>query len=454
MVTPRVVRYAGLTGSVLVTVGSHLGGAGFTRRPVAHLVPFFRGDRGVLLPVCWTIGLALLLAAWWTGRRLVPSVRWAVVTVSLWVLPLLASVPLGSEDAYSYACQGWVQQAGGDPYGSGAAGCPWLASVSTTWRDAPAPYGPLFLLVAGAAVRLGGGLAGALAGLRAAALTGVALIAVAVPALARRAGVDPGRALWLAVAGPLVLVHLVSGLHNDALMMGLLLAGLAVAASGGPGRLVAGGLLIGAAADVKATAAVALPFAVLAALPAGSPLRSLWRPAVPLLGGAVLASGALSLLAGHGLGWVNGLLRSGDTVEWTSPSTAVGIVVGRLAGVDAVPVTRVIGTLLLVPVLIALWWWARRHDALLGAGLALAATVLLAPVFHPWYALWPLAVLAATVRRDTRWLTVPCAVASVLCLPDGYNVALGTRIQGAVLMTAGIVVAAVAAARRRVSSPA
>jgi alpha-1,6-mannosyltransferase len=326
----------------------------------------------------------------------------------------------------------------------------------------------LFLLVAAAAVRLGGSLAGSLAGLRLAALAGVALIALSVPALARRAGVDPARALWIVLASPLVLVHLVSGVHNDALMVGLLVAGLAVVGSGRPGALFAGGLLLGAAADVKATAAVVLPFAVLAAMPPRPPRQdsasfpqdsasarqdsasfpqdsaSPWRRGAEVLGGAVLASGGLSLLSGHGLGWVNGLLGSGDTVEWTSPSTAVGIVVSRIAGVDAVPATRLIGIVLLVPALAAIWWWARRNDALLGAGLALAATVLLAPVFHPWYAIWPLAAL----HRDLRRLTVPCAVAAVLCLPDGYNIALGTRIQGAVLMTAGIAAAVVVAVRR------
>jgi alpha-1,6-mannosyltransferase len=81
----------------------------------------------------------------------------------------------------------------------------------------------------------------------------------------------------------------------------------------------------------------------------------------------------------------------------------------------------------------------RHRDPLLYTGYALAATVLLAPVFHPWYALWPLAVLAATLRTRLSWLVVPCAVAAALCLPDGYNLALAVKAQGAVVMTALIV---------------
>jgi alpha-1,6-mannosyltransferase len=103
-----------------------------------------------------------------------------------------------------------------------------------------------------------------------------------------------------------------------------------------------------------------------------------------------------------------------------------------------------------VVVLIVLWWRARRGDALLGAGLALAATVLLAPVFHPWYATWPLAVLAATLPRPTLWLVAPCAVAAALCLPDGYNLALATRAQGAIAVVALLVYLEVRSTRRRV----
>jgi alpha-1,6-mannosyltransferase len=109
----------------------------------------------------------------------------------------------------------------------------------------------------------------------------------------------------------------------------------------------------------------------------------------------------------------------------------------ELAGVPhAVAVTRVLGMIALAGALVWLFRRAwRGGDPLLHAGLALAATVLLAPVFHPWYAIWPLAVLAATLRSETRWLAVPCAVAAGLCLPDGYNLALATKAQGAVGMT-------------------
>ena len=443
----RLVRWGGLAGSGLVAAAAYLGGSPFARGTTVTPGTMLAGRQGVLLPLCWVFGLAALLGAWWFGRHRVPSTRWALVTAGLWVLPVLPMLPLGSEDIYSYACQGFVQQAGGDPYAGGVQsfGCPWLGSVSTTWRTSPAPYGPLFLLLAGWAVALGDSLPGVIAGLRIIALAGLGLVAAGLPVLARRAGLDPARAVWTVLACPLVLIHLVSGAHNDALMVGLLVAGLAVvAARPSPLLLVVAGAALGLAVAVKATAVVVLPFAVLAAVPPSSPVRALWRPAGLIAAGAGGAVGLVSLVSGRGLGWVAGLLRSGDTVAWTSPSTAVGLAVQAITGVDAVGVTRVLGVVLLVVLLPVLWWRARAGAALPGAGLALGATVLCAPVFHPWYAIWPLAVLAATTP-ERRWVLGLCALAATLTLPAGYNWALFTRVPGALVVT---VVLAVLAGRQ------
>ncbi|MEU8231061.1 polyprenol phosphomannose-dependent alpha 1,6 mannosyltransferase MptB [Actinoplanes sp. NPDC048967] len=454
----RLIRWGGLAGSVLVAAAAYLGGSPFARGTTVTPGTMLAGREGLLLPLCWVLGLAALLCAWWFGRHRVPSTRWALVTAGLWILPVLPMLPLGSEDIYSYACQGFVQHSGGDPYAGGVQdfGCPWLGSVSTTWRTSPAPYGPLFLLVAGWAVALGDSLPGVIAGLRVIALAGLGLVAAGLPVLARRAGIDPARAVWTVLACPLVLIHLVSGAHNDALMVGLLVVGLAlVAARPSPSLLVAAGVALGLAVAVKATAVVVLPFAVLAAVPPSAPVRTLWRPAALIAAGAVGTVGLVSLVSGRGPGWIAGLLRSGDTVAWTSPSTAVGLTVQAVTGVDAVGVTRILGVLLLVVLLPVLWWRARDGGALPGAGWALGLTVLCAPVFHPWYAIWPLAVLAATTV-ERRWVLGLCALAATLTLPAGYNWALFTRVPGAPAVTAVLVVLAVRQARelrhRRVSA--
>jgi alpha-1,6-mannosyltransferase len=472
---PAVVRYGGLAGSVLLAVAAYRSGAMSPWHPTMTPRTIFAGESGVLAPVCWLLGTLLMIGAWWAGRQAIPSARWAYVTAALWVVPMLPMLPLGSYDVYSYACQGWQQANGLDPYGGSVAalGCPWRDAVSPTWLDSPAPYGPVFVVLAATAVKIGGSLTGTIAVLRLLALLGVALTGVALPTLARHTGVPVERAVWLALACPLVAVHLISGAHNDAVMVGLIVAALALLTSrhrsvSDPGPraattsvptraamvLVGAGVLLGLAVGVKATAVVVLPFAVLMAAPAGSSLRVLWRPALLVGGAAAGTLAVVSVAAGLGLGWVAGLTGSGASVQWTAPSTAVGMtvdLVGSAFGArwSAVPVTRVIGVAGLVVVLIVLWWRARRGDALLGAGLALAATVVLAPVFHPWYATWPLAVLAATLPRPTLWLVVPCAVAAALCLPDGYNLALAVKSQGAIVMTVLVVVLAVRAIRNR-----
>ncbi|GAA4567632.1 polyprenol phosphomannose-dependent alpha 1,6 mannosyltransferase MptB [Micromonospora coerulea] len=457
----RVARYAGLVGAVLLTVAGWLGGA-LPDAPATTPAGIWRGPHGPVLLGCWLAGTVLLVGAWWALRRGAPSTRWAYLTAGLWLLPLLAAPPVGSRDVYSYACQGWSWAHGVDPYrvGVAAAGCPWTDAVAPIWRDTPAPYGPFFVLLAGLAVTVGGGLVGAVVLLRLLAVAGVLLAALCLPGLARAAGVPARRAAWLALACPLVAGHLVGGPHNDALLLGLLLCGLLVLVRrpGGPWALVVAGLLLGLAVTVKAVAVVVLPFAALAAVRGRYPWRALLRDAGWLGGGVVAAVLVTSLVTGLGFGWVGGLARSGDSEQWTSPPTAVGFVVdyaGALVGREphAVPLVRLVALLVLAVLLAALWWWAwsalrrlnevrqpaaaRHRVILLGAGLALAATVLLAPVFHPWYATWPLAVLAvATVPvARTVWFALPCAVVSFLALPDGTNLARFTKAPGALAMT-------------------
>ncbi|MBM7490076.1 alpha-1,6-mannosyltransferase [Micromonospora luteifusca] len=474
----RFARYAGLAGAILLAVAGYLGGA----RPDAPLgatpVSIWQAPNGPAALTCWLAGTALLVGAWWSLRAGAPSTRWAYATAGLWTLPLLVAPPLGSRDVYSYACQGWTYAHGVDPYAVpvAAAGCPWVDAVAPIWRDTPAPYGPVFVLLAALAVSLGGGLTGAVVLLRVIAVAGLLLAAFCVPGLARAAGVPTRRAAWLALACPLVGVHLVAGAHNDAVMLGLLLSGLLIVIRrpGRPSALLFAGVLLGLAATVKASAVVVVPFAALAAVHGRHTVRALLRTGGWLAGGLLAALLVTSALSGLGFGWVGGLTHSGDSEQWTSPPTAVGLVVdyaGALVGRDpqAVPVVRTIALLLLAGVLVVLWWRAwqtlrglnddqRRVAravrltqpwvALHGAALALVATVVLSPVFHPWYATWPLALLALAATRTT-WFALPAAAAAFLALPDGTNLARFTKAPGAVAMTALLLLLLAFVLRRR-----
>lgn len=483
---PSLTRYLGLAGSLTLAVSAYLGGALPALPPRVNPVTIWQGENGPLILGLWLVGTALLTRAWWAARNGDLPTRWVLVTVALWLLPLLFAPPLGSRDSYAYACQGATYAAGLNPYHQGVSAlpCPWLDSISLIWRDTPAPYGPLFVLISGGVVATGASLPVIVGMFRVIALAGVVLTAACLPVLARRCGVPVGRALWLALACPLVAVHLVSGAHNDALMIGLLVAGLAVTVvaadrptgvgrpatgvgraaagsppdpghagpavrwwAGGPVLLTVAGLLLGLAVAIKVTALVVVPFVVLLGMVGPYRVPALLRAAVPVVGGTVVAVVGTTLVAGLDFGWAAGLSRSGDAIAWTSPPTAVGQTFNYLAvlfgwHVDGIPVARAVGMAVLAVLLVVLWWRARTSDPLHHAGLALTATVALSPVVHPWYVTWPLALLAVTTLRN-RWMPVVALVACFLVLPDGTGLPRYTKMPGAPLMTLLVIVVAV-----------
>ena len=458
----RIIRYAGTAGAGLLAAAGALGGALPGGDVASTPASIARGPYGWLILGCWLAGTVLLAAAWWAARDRVLSSRWIVVTAVLWSVPFLAVPPIGSRDAYSYACQGHLFVNGLNPYEVGVATlpCPWLEAVSPIWRDTTAPYGPLFILVAAAAVALGGSLTAVVLLLRLVAAIGMVTVAWCLPVLARRCGVPANRALWLALAGPLVGPHLIGGPHNDAVMIALVVAGLAVALRfTGPAGQLGAGALLGLAAAVKITAVVVLPFAVLIAF------RQIARPgqgraaAGRLAGAAAGALVAVTAASGLGSGWLAGLVHTRDLVQFTSPPTAIGMTLTYLArpvlpGFDAVPVVRVLAIGLLVVVLAGLWLRCARQPgdavpaALRAAGLGCAATVALAPFVHPWYVLAPLILMAATTVRTDLVMAAATAEA-LLVLPDGGGLARFAKFPGAPLMTVLIVVLLVRRRRRQ-----
>jgi hypothetical protein len=135
-------------------------------------------------------------------------------------------------------------------------------------------------------------------------------------------------------------------------------------------------------------------------------------------------------------------------VQWTSLPTGLGVAAGWLTGLvggpDAAASTlaaaRLAGTALTVVAIAALFWWAWRHAAntravVTAAGWALLAAVVLAPAFHPWYLLWAVVPLAASVHRPEvfRALAIASAALCFLVLPDGFNLARVTVVPGVLL---------------------
>lgn len=445
-----VLRYAGLAGTVLLAVASYTVARGWVAIPL------------------WLAGTLALTGSWLLLGRRLSGVRlpWLLRTAGLWALPLLASAPLASRDVYAYACQGALVAHGVDPYthGPGALPCPWLSEMPTMWRGTPSPYGPLWLALAGSAASTGN-LVVAVAVFRTLALAGLVLLGWSGHRVATALGVDPVRAAWLALAGPLVLIHAVSGVHNDAVLAGLLVTALMLALTGPPGlppglvRVLAAGALVGLAVAVKATALVVLPFlALLLVRDRGWP--ALVRSALGTFAGAAGGYGLLWAATGYGFGWVSSLRGAPRLViEWTSVPTGVGLVLGRvlklagqpgLAG-HAVGAVRALALAVLVVLLVALWWWARRRsdrrEVVVATGLAIGASVVLAPITFPWYLIAALAVLGYSLARDRArwWIGAATSPLVLLILPSGNGLAQRYKVPGGILDTL-IVTAAVIAA--------
>lgn len=397
---------AGLFGTILISVAASLPGSPFAfKMPGAWFfgVPSANpGDAvaqasgGMLfgeLAVGFA-GIVLLCRAWLAitrsvARRTEERPGRLAGVLALWSVPLLVAPPLFSDDIYSYAAQGEMVSRHISPYlyGPGVlGGSPFSSLAQGVWINTPSPYGPLFTGLDGRIVQLTDHrVLLSLVLLRLLAVVGVVLMAVFVPSLARSYGKDPATAFALGVLNPLVLLFLVGSGHNDALMIGLLVAGLCVARRGHP----AVGMAICALAGAVKIPGLAGAFAIAWTCPGTS--NSLRRRA-RALGQAVVISAAtfaaLSAVFGVGWGWVRTIGASETVTSWITPADLVAKLVPRVSGslvteAGFLTVAHVIGPLVAVVVCVV----AVRRLPTIGLpralGISLLAFVLLGPIVQP-----------------------------------------------------------------------
>lgn len=435
----------GLAGAMLITLGGL--GAGSIRVHDPQLesmhISWLRFGHGlVLASILLWLGVGLMLFAWLRlGRRCLAGKTTEFTmraTTAFWLAPLLVSVPVFSRDTYSYLAQGALLRDGLDPYAVGPVGNPnsLLDDVSPIWTITTAPYGPAFILVAKLVTMLVGNnvIAGTML-LRLCMLPGLALLIWAAPRLAHHVGTDGAKALWICVLNPLVLIHLMGGVHNEMLMVGLMAAGIALTLQR---HHVAGLTLLTVAIAVKATAGLALPFLCWVWMRHLCEDRG-WRP-FPAFGVAALSSlaicvagfGVLSLAAGVGLGWLTALAGSVKIINWlTVPTAAANVIHAFTSKFFAVQfytelrIARLVGILVIAVSLPVLWWRFRRDDrsALMGIVAVMLIVVLFVPAALPWYYSWPLAVLAplAQSRRAMAAIAGVSTWIMVIFKPDGSH---------------------------------
>ncbi|MGZ9828214.1 polyprenol phosphomannose-dependent alpha 1,6 mannosyltransferase MptB [Tsukamurella ocularis] len=500
--TVRTIATFGGVGAVLIAFGA-LGVGSFpvVQNPIAgrRLIGLMFRMQSTALTVTM-VGTAMLMIAWVLLRRytigyLNPNAhaepapprrltrRGFDRILALWVLPFLFAPPMFSKDVYSYLAQSEITARGLDPYRIGPAAAlgidhVFTRSVPNIWRDTPAPYGPLFLYLGRGITWLTG--ENIVAGVvlhRVLALAGVAMIVWALPRLARRCGVNEVAALWLGAANPLVIFHLIAGIHNEALMLGMMLVGMEWALraidSGRPfldgvtptaagGLLTAGAAMIALSGLIKITSVLALGFIGMAlarrlggSFPnIGGRLRD-WRTALaewrPNAGRTIVALAtsagflvvvlvivvvAVCQTTGLGYGWLDaGTLGTANKVRsWLSIPTVLGLGTGQVGvllglgdhttAILAItrPIAAALAAVIVLRMLIATL--SGRIHPVGSLGISMAALVLLFPVVQPWYLLWAIVPLAA-------WATAPgfrlaavivSSVISVMLMPNGGEI--------------------------------
>ena len=431
----RPVRI-GLVGTVLLALGS-LSPAYLPQ--ASPYWPFMRAlglDTWLAraLATVMVIGaVALLIIAWYKLRPAVYTdvKHWAVL--AWWVLPLLLAPPIFSHDAYSYAAHGWLIHNGLNPYEASPSVLPgtFADQVSWLWRYTPAPYGPLSLTLSHWLVDLAGLNPYYSAVLqRVPALVGVALTVHFLPRIALQMGLDPRRAAWFATINPLLVIDLVGGAHNDALMLGLVVLAIHWAYRG---WLWAAILAVGVGMSVKQPALLAaLPVAVIGSGWASWHGRDVVRFLPRLLvvfGGVVGVFAGISVLTGLGFGWLGAVGVPGMIVTLAPFSLAGWALQQGLSalGWDAAAqvVPTVTTTLSFVVAFGLVAFLAVRHlrtrpiTFLAGAYLAYA---LFGPALHSWYLLWG-AIFLPLARTSARALRTAAVATSILLVYGAGNLA-------------------------------
>ncbi len=383
------------------------------------------------------------------------GVATALATLLAWVFPLLGTAPLFTQDIYSYLANGLIVREGMDPYSAGPVELLGVEhhlarSVPFIWAHSPSPYGPVALGVASGISWITGDsiLWGVLAH-RAVSIAGILAASWGVIHLAHRCGVRPAAALWLGVLNPLTILHLVGGIHNEALMAGFVLIGLEVGLRGVDGLssesgkrwwrpwalLAFSGVLVTCAGLVKVSGFIGLGFVGMALARALRPrlggTRALLMAAGVQSTLLVVTSLAVAQITGIGFGWVTGQGGAASIRSWLSLTTDIGVIGGALGmwlGLGdhteaMLTVTRTAGVAVAVAFMVRMLWATYRGTIhpIGGLGVSTLVLVMLFPVVHPWYPLWAILPLAAWANRPLFRAGVAAysAVFSFLVLPRG-----------------------------------
>ncbi len=372
----------------------------------------------LLVVAAAVVGLTLLAVAWIGLWRMLRAEqrpagpRWWWVAAA-WTVPLLFAAPLASQDVWVYVAQGKLVASG---FGSTAPvhllgpHSVWVAAVDPKYLTGPSIYGPGADDLSALLVRMSGGHPWiAVEGWRLVIVASLVLCAWGVGRAATVRGINPAAAVVAGVANPAVLLVFVGGIHNDAVMISLVVAGVALALAGRPWWALS---LAALGLTVKAPAALAV-LAIAWWCWQGS-----WRRRAAYVTGGF----ALSLLALV----VCGVPSGGDGFSWlrsaSKATVASSFSLLNLAGSSSSSLGNIVqlgGIALAVAIVVVL---ARRASWVGALALAFGVMAVCATNPQPWYVLWALPLLACVgcdPRMRDAGICVLCAMATWSVLPLG-----------------------------------
>jgi hypothetical protein len=387
---------------------------------------------GVVSVVLAAAAFVLLVWAAWRGDV---GVR-TVLAIAIGGHVLVAMLPLlFSRDVYSYAYYGRIAAIyHANPYVSTPADFPHdvLARfVGPKWADTPAVYGPLWVLISAAVVRVATTVPTMIAAFRwIAIVASLSTLAVIVGTVERR---RPDRTAFAAAAfgaNPVILFHSVASGHND-LLVALSIAGAFALLVHDRPRLAIAVLALGAL--VKVTAGLPLLLLVVALVARRGRGERAREALVDVAIAAVIALAfALPFLQSRDP--TLGMLELAGHEGWLAPSRffhrvfdvlSVGWLARMVFAAALVAVVVVIARDLVIR--------RGRPDDEVGAawGWGLLFLVLLGPVLLPWYVSWVLP-LVWLLPRVPRSVTVGVSAALIVSqlrtepanLPELYRTSL------------------------------
>jgi len=394
------------------------------------------------------LGLILLGVGWlgliWRAGRIADPRRALIVVgavIALWAIPVSLGPPLLSNDVYSYVAQGEMASRGIDPGSNGPAALgrnDWTSAADPVWRAAAAPYGPVAVFTSRTVVEAAGhDPALALWFYRVVVIAGIAMAAIGVSLIASRSGVAPAVAVAIGIGNPIVILHLIGGAHNDAVMFGLLALGLAAAQRR---RRVLALALLTAATAIKLPAALGLVYLGWCWDGVVATARRRIITTAGVLFSAVCAIALGCVAMGMGPGWLTALTSTGKVNDTYSPTTKLGFSISELlaavgVNVDGATLTagvRALGLLAVVILALIVMLRSPRIGVVRATGIMLVAYVLLGPVIWPWYLAAGFALLAAcglgryqpaslVVCLAVSWFVWPTSVVSIQELGGGYQ---------------------------------